>query len=90
VGFKKIMVAIDSSSLASVVYEQVLELAKIDVPEGTEVQEWLQNYHYKVKDQGISVEFGYRVGGPGLSICDLAQSLGRFNCSRSQKVQKPS
>ena len=99
-GFKKILVAIDRSSLALLVFEQALELAKkesasfmvfhcldsanirqltslIDVEEETEqVQKWLQTYHHKVKDQGVSAEFGYKVGEPGPSICDLAQSWG--------------
>lgn len=99
-GFKRILVAIDRSSLASVVFEQALELAKkeeasfmvfhcidsatlrqltslIDVGEETkQVQEWLHTFHHRAKDQAVSTEFGYKVGEPGLSICDLAQSWG--------------
>lgn len=97
-GFKKILVAIDRLSLALLIFEQALELAKkesasfmvfhcldsanirqltslIDVEEETkQIQEWLQTYHHKVKNQGVSAEFGYQVGKPGLSICDLAQN----------------
>lgn len=96
--YQKILVAVDPSPQASIVFEQALELAKKDsaslmvfhcaelgarltykseIERTTEqAQNLLQNYQQKSKDQGVIIEFNHRIGNPGSSICDVAESWG--------------
>ncbi|GAB1543967.1 universal stress protein [Scytonema sp. NUACC21] len=95
-GFKRILVAIDPSPEARVVFEEALELAKkesatlmifngvdlgskltypTEIKEKTqEAEELLQTYQQMAQKQGIAVECLCRVGEPGKSICNLAQT----------------
>lgn len=96
--FKKILVSVDASSQAPIVFDRALELAKKDAAslmlfhgiqieakvtirsdlevKTQQAQELLQSYQQKAKEQGISIETSYRVGEPGASICNVAQSWG--------------
>jgi nucleotide-binding universal stress UspA family protein len=98
VSFKKILVSVDASSQATIVFDRAIELAKKDAASlmifhGIEVeakitirsdleakteqaQKLLQTYQQKAKEQGVSVESSHRVGEPGASICNLAQTWG--------------
>lgn len=123
-GFKKILVAIDRSQLAPIVFEQAIEQCRkagsklmvfhclnleisgnasplmdtgvgLDPVRGMNLQRIQQDmihqeidkvttalevYRQLGKEQGINTESDYKIGEPGVWICDVSRNWGAFNC----------